>query len=88
MFSQQLNKQARQGGDYYYYYYYYYYYHHHQQQQQQQQQQLVCAEVTTAMTMMKISIIIRINTTAAFLNRRALASIIPGREKFSWNLSF
>ena len=25
---------------------------------------------------------------AVFLNRRALASIIPGRERFSWNLSF
>jgi len=25
---------------------------------------------------------------AVFLNRRALASIIPGHERFSWNLSF
>jgi len=25
---------------------------------------------------------------AVFLKRRALASIIPGRERFSWNLSF
>ena len=25
---------------------------------------------------------------AVILNRRALASIIPGRERFSWNLSF
>jgi len=35
-----------------------------------------------------------ISVKAVFLNRRAaaryraLASIIPGREKFSWNLSF
>jgi len=27
-------------------------------------------------------------TKLVFLNRRALASIIPGRERFSWNLSF
>ena len=25
---------------------------------------------------------------AVFLNRRALASLIPGRERFFWNLSF
>jgi len=35
-----------------------------------------------------------ISTSAVFLNRRAavqyraLASIIPGRDKFSWNWSF
>ena len=26
-------------------------------------------------------------TKTVFLNRRALALIIPGREKFSWNLT-
>ena len=29
-----------------------------------------------------------VNSTVVFLNRRALASMIPGRERFSWNLSF
>jgi len=28
------------------------------------------------------------HSRAVFLNRRALASIIPGRERFYWNLSF
>ena len=29
-----------------------------------------------------------LSSRATFLNRRAAASIIPGRERFSWNLSF